>query len=349
MKKHTVIISVLLLALLLLCACGAKQEPVETPVPAATEAPAVSTPEPTPEPTPAPTPPLSVDSNGNFEVYGQTFNINDTEVNLSHIEIDDNGAAIASMLPFMKNCTLLDLDSCGRGEEFDAAAGKIREDNPNVKVVWRIWFGENYCYSVRTDVERILASQAAGSISVENGMNSLKYCTEVKYLDIGHNSDVTNIDFTAYMPRLEVAILAMSQWTDCSPLANCPNLWYLEMQTTGCNDLSPLAGLKKLTNLNICYDTAIWDISPLYGLPLERLWIGKLVPVSEKQLNEFKALHPDCKINTTTIDPTAEEWRYIFNTETLQNECDPAYERIREIFEYSNPRSQVFTYNDPLY
>ena len=47
-----------------------------------------------------------------------------------------------------------DRDYCGVSNE---AMAQIRDENPNVEVVWRIWFGENY--SVRTDVERILASK----------------------------------------------------------------------------------------------------------------------------------------------------------------------------------------------
>ena len=337
--------------MIMLCGCGAsaKNEQAQ-PTPAATaEITPEPTPAPTPEPTPEPTPPIALDASGNFEIYGKTFNINDTEVNLSHVEVDDNGASIAAMLPFMKNCTLLDMDSCGKGAEFNEAMAAIRDANPDVKVVWRIWFGQNDCYSVRTDVERILASQAAGSISEENGQDALKYCTEVKYLDLGHNSLLSSIDFTAYMPKLEVAILAMALWTDLTPLANCPNLWYLEVQTTGCSDLSPLANCKNLKHLNLCYCSAVWDITPLYDLPLERLWLGIFVPVSQDQVEEFKALHPDCIVNTTTVDPTDGQWRVTTNPETGDAMNVPAYEQIREIFEYSNGTSQCFTYNDPLY
>lgn len=46
------------------------------------------------------------------------------------------------------------MDSCGVSDEEMAA---IRDDFPDVNVVWRIWFGTGY--SVRTDVEKILASQ----------------------------------------------------------------------------------------------------------------------------------------------------------------------------------------------
>ena len=45
------------------------------------------------------------------------------------------------------------MDNTGVSNE---ALAKIREQSPNIDVVWRVWFGTNY--SVRTDTERILAS-----------------------------------------------------------------------------------------------------------------------------------------------------------------------------------------------
>ena len=48
--------------------------------------------------------------------------------------------------------------------------------------------------------------------------------------------DRDDISFVAYMPKLEVAILAMDNWSDATPLASCTELEYLEMQTTLCTD-----------------------------------------------------------------------------------------------------------------
>ena len=49
---------------------------------------------------------------------------------------------------------------------------------------------------------------------------------------------------------------------------------------------------------------------------LDRLWIGCLTPIPPEQVEEFKALFPNCKVNTTTLDPTEEGWRYVGSTET---------------------------------
>ena len=107
---------------------------------------------------------------------------------------------------------------------------QIRDALPGVKVVWRIWFGQSY--SVRTDVEKILASKpSAGGLLWDSDVQVLKYCTDVKYIDLGHNERITDISFAAYMPKLEVAIFAMNDIADISALANCPELEYLEIQT----------------------------------------------------------------------------------------------------------------------
>ena len=104
-------------------------------------------------------------------------------MNLSHISITDNGELVRQVISCMPNLRYLDMDTCGVDNVHMA---HIRDDFPNIKVVWRIWFGTNY--TVRTDVKKILASMPSvgGDLTVANTYN-LRYCTEVKYLDVGHN------------------------------------------------------------------------------------------------------------------------------------------------------------------
>ena len=279
-----------------------------------------------------------------FSLYGKEIDLQNTQINLSHIPVDDGGAAVSRVIPYMSNLTYLDMDSCGVSNE-DMAA--LRDAHPDVKVVWRIWFGEKSSYSVRTDVERILASKpsVAGFVDQYNGAD-LKYCTEVKYLDLGHNAPLSDISFVKYMPKLEVAILAMGAWSDASPLASCPELEYLEMQTTRCTDLSPLAELKNLRHLNIACITSLTDISPLYSLTeLERLWLGSNNMVPWEQVEKMQQAAPDCEINTSVFDdPTGEQWRY--NREGTWNY---RYYVLRKQFDGYKNSAFSFTWNDPLY
>ena len=279
-----------------------------------------------------------------FTLYGKAVELENTQLNFSHIPVDDNGAAVDKAMSYMPNLTYLDMDSCGVPSEEMA---KLRDAHPDVKVVWRIWFGEKQLYSVRTDVERILASKSSvgGFVDEYNGAD-LKYCTEVKYLDLGHNPTLHDISFVSYMPKLEVAILAMDEWSDASPLAACTELEYLEMQTTNCTDLSPLAGLKKLRHLNVAGISSLTDISPLYGLTeLERLYIGSNNMVPWEQVEKMQEAAPNCEINTSVYDdPTGEKWRY-----NGQGTWNYRYYVLRKQFGEYKDSAFSFHWNDPLY
>ncbi len=281
-----------------------------------------------------------------FKLYGKDFTLADTEMVLRRIPIDDEGALVKKVTACMPNLKHLDMDWCGVSDE---AMAEIRDALPNTNVVWRIWFGTGY--TVRTDVERILASNPGigGELSPEN-TRSLKYCTKVKYLDLGHNSYLGDISFVSYMPDLEVAVLAMANWSDASPLADCPKLEYLELQTSSLNDLRPLSELKNLKHLNIAHCFALTDLSPIYDLQLERLWIGRLTPIPKEQVEAYQKLVPECKINTTTTDPTEECWRYIGCNEVGVMLLDPRYELLREQLQYGLGRSAyAYLGNDPYY
>ena len=277
-----------------------------------------------------------------FTLFGRTFSLTDSSMDLSRIPMDDGGAAVRQVIACMPRLRTLDMDSC-RVSNADMLS--LREDFPNIKIIWRVWFGEHY--SVRTDTERILASMPGrgGNVTVAD-IEALSCCSEVKYIDLGHNVLVTDISFVSSMPKLEVAVLAMNYWTDASPLADCPELEYLEIQTTYLSDLTPLSGLKKLKHLNICYLFDLEDISPLYELTqLERLWIGCLDPVPAEQIARMQELAPDCEINTTAYDPTEGGWRY----DRITGEYVPRYTLLREQFGDYALGSFSFSWNDPLY
>lgn len=254
-----------------------------------------------------------------FTLYGRSFNTADTMMDLNNVKIPDNGAALREVLPYMTTCYQLEMEDCGIRNE-DMAV--LRDDFPSIKIVWRIHFS---VYTVRTDETRILASIRDIGMSGDT-VACLKYCTEVRYLDLGHNL-INNISFVEYMPDLEVAILAINLWTDATPLASCPKLEYLEIFNTNCTDLTPLAGLTNLKHLNICWIRGLSDISPLYGMTqLERLWIGSPEnnSIPREQLEEIQRRLPDTRINITTDNPTLEGWRE-----------DPRYDLLVEQMGYN--------------
>ena len=239
-----------------------------------------------------------------FTLYGRSFNTADHMMDLNRVRISDNGAALRQVLPYMTVCYQLEMEDCGIRNE-DMAV--LRDDFPSIKIVWRVHFS---VYTVRTDETRIVASIRDVNMTGDT-VACLKYCTEVRYLDLGHNI-INNISFVEYMPDLEVAILAINYWSDASPLAGCKKLEYLEIFNTNCTDLTPLAGLTNLRHLNICWIKNLSDITPLYGLTqLERLWIGssEYNSIPRAQLKEIRERLPNTEINTSTENPTEEGWR----------------------------------------
>lgn len=274
-----------------------------------------------------------------FTLYGKDFNLSDESMDIKWIQIDDEGALVKQITACMNNLTYLDMDSCGVSDE---SMAQIRDSLPNAEVVWRIWFGD--WYTARTNAEKILASMPgkAGELIHDNVMD-LQYCTKLKYLDLGHNNYLDTIEFIRSMPDLEVLIVGMTFVEDFSPVADCPKLEYVEAMTSRLHDLTPFAELKNLRHLNVCYNFALTDISPLYGLTeLERLYIGWHCPVDPAQVEEMRRCAPNCVVNNTTKDPTEEEWRYAFGGH------HPRYELLRQQFGYEE-WDFAYIWNDPLY
>ena len=278
-----------------------------------------------------------------FTLFGKHFTTSDREMNFHHITMDDEGAAVCAILPYMKNCRLLDMDFSGVSSE---SMAEIRDAYPEIKVVWRIWFGTN-C-SVRTDVERILASNLDHRLTDEN-TRDLKYCTEVRLLDIGHNTALRDFSFLRFMPKLEVAILGITGLSDLSPLSGCTELEYLELNTLyeGQNpDLSPLAPLTKLEHLNLCRLGDVQNWEALKNLTkLKRLYFGCYTRLPDGAREELEELFPDTEIDWKTPTGCDDGWRFDGHGGYAER-----YRLLREQFEYSNYTNVSSAwYNDPLY
>ena len=277
-----------------------------------------------------------------FTLYGRECDLSDLSINLSHVPVDDNAAALRQVLPLMSALNYVDMDTTGvSNQEME----KLRAEFPEVKFVWRVWFGESY--SVRTDVQRILASKpTAGGMLYPSDVEALSCCHDVVFLDLGHNQQLTDISFVAQMPKLEVAILGMCGWEDATPLASCPELEYLEMFSTECTDLSPLSGLSNLKHLNVASNMQLEDITPLYNLTgLERLYIGSMNRVPWEQCEEFQKRVPNCEFDTMVYDdPTGGHWRW----DSEGNVVDRYY-LLRMQFGYYEDDVYSFKWNDPLY
>ncbi|MCD8192133.1 MAG: hypothetical protein LUD55_04990 [Oscillospiraceae bacterium] len=257
-----------------------------------------------------------------FELFGQSISTDDKVIEFTGADIGNEGVEqIRQALDVLCCCTYFKLDECGIDNEVMA---ELRDDYPDTKIVWRVFFGEYMnCLTDEVTIRAIFKLTDANC-------EALKYCTEVKYMDIGHNTDLHNVDFVAYMPELEYVIVSGSPFTDLSPFANCPNLEFLEIVWCGVSDISTLSACTNLKYLNISY-CAVSDISALAELPLERFcYLGNIL--SSEEIADFKAAHPDCWTTTTGTQPYGEGWRY---DDAGYTYCD-MYKFVRTVFDYDN-------------
>lgn len=256
-----------------------------------------------------------------FNFYGQEISLSDTRIEFDDVHLGTEALPeIRSLLSLMPNLEYLKLADVGiPNEEMQA----LKEEFPNVKVVWRVYFGE-YMHCL-TDEETIRAIFKLNN----SNCHDLKYCEDVKYMDIGHNSDLTDTSFIAYMPKLEILILSGSPFSDTTPFANCPNLQFLELVWCGnVKEISSLKNCTKLEYLNICY-TQVSDLSPLDDLPLKR-FMYYTPKLTDQQQQEFIDKHPDCWTNFSGLNPYVLGWRYDDQGYTW---CD-MYKKVREVFRY---------------
>lgn len=267
-----------------------------------------------------------IDFEFRFDIFGQEVSTLCERLNLNHIEMDDEGAAVRRALPYLRHCRYLNMDMCGVSSKAMAA---IRDDFPEIEVVWRVFFGSD-C-GVRTDCERILASNTGHGLTDANSKD-LMYCTKVKYLDVGHQY-LRDLSFLQYMPDLEVCIIALNPWSDLSPVSGCTKLEYLEIEYTGCSDLSPLSTLTELEHLNIGGLGKMRGCSSLLNLTkLKRLMVTSHTTVPGYILNQLRELNPDIEIDTEAYDASAGTWRVDPATKTWSER----YQLLRDQFGYSN-------------
>lgn len=271
------------------------------------------------------------------KAFGVSFSLADEVVSFNKKNLKKKVDELKELLPYLRNVKRVDMENCSIDNETMAA---LRDQFPQPKLVWRVIVGS---YSVRTDAWMIKFSAGSGRALVDDDCKNLKYCREIKYLDLGHNK-IRHMDgFVPYMPDLEVCIM-YNPMANIKGIESCPKLEFFECYSCALKDISPLAACTELKHLNVCYNN-ITDITPLYGLTkLERLWIARNEGIPKEQIEEFKRLVPGCQVNTTTHNPTRGGWRYYDEEFT---EITPRYALLREQFQYDH--TNLRSYGDGWY
>ena len=106
------------------------------------------------------------------------------------------------------------------------------------------------------------------------------------------------------MPKLQYLIIADSDISDISALAECKELIFLEMFLTPVRDYSPLLSCKKLEDLNMCYTYG--DPEPISKMTwLKRLWWTK-IPSTYRDMAQYL---PDTQVVLDSGSSTGFGWR----------------------------------------
>lgn len=237
-------------------------------------------------------------------------------------------------LPLMRGVKRIDLSDCGNSDE---DLGALREEFPNVKIVWRITMGQ---WSLKTDA-------VAFSVLIYNydhtrlrtkDIEVLKYCTDLQALDLGHQS-ISDISVIGdYLTELRVLILADNIINDLTPLSKLKHLHYLELFVNyPLKDLSPLAGCKELVDLNISYLYSIRDITPILELPLlERLWLEH-TNISSADVQLLRDTYPNAIVINRGEGSIDQGWR-----------THPRYYAMIDMFNKKDYISEEFSKYDGL-
>jgi len=258
--------------------------------------------------------------NYEFDLFGKNISTSDTEVRYVNTQIGNEGEeSIRQALTILDECEYFLLDDCGIDNEI---MDGIRTAFPNTKVVWRVHVGPK---SALTDDPVIRMTHGINDSVTE----PLKYCNEVVYMDLGHDTGITDISFIENMPLLECLILSDAQFSDLTPLTHCPNLTWLELIYCGrIEDISVISEMESIKYLNIS-NTGISDISGIMDMNLDRFCcIGNRV--NTEDFEKYKELHPDC-MAVSSGNPYGYAWRY----DDYGYHYFSYYARMREVFRYT--------------
>ena len=216
-----------------------------------------------------------------------------TEIDLSRKRLStDDLETLKELTEQIRGLEKLIVCDCGLDNE---TLGEFRKVVPDVNVVWRLYMGK---WRLRTD-------QVTFSVLIYNynyerlrskDIQCLKYCTDLRCLDLGHQSIVDISVIGEYLSELRLLIMADNWINDLTPLSRCKHLHYLELFVNNITDLSPLAELHELVDVNISYNRRLSDITPLlYSPMMERIWLES-TSVSSEDFDLLEATYPNAKV-----------------------------------------------------
>lgn len=245
---------------------------------------------------------------GGASIDGDATELNVDELGISaKTKLNDIRRALAC-LPKVRRVTMYSL--IYPKDQMEA----LLADFPDVRFDWSVhWYVcPGRITDLRTDATAFstLKGRQEPRYTADKLMPYLRYTPDLLAIDVGHNN-VSDLSFLLNWPGLRrlICIDSKTPVTDISPLAELPDLEYVELFMQGITDISPLANHTKLLDLNLCHNK-IEDFSPLYTCTsLERLYISYNPGLSDEAIAALQAALPDCRIETKVYGSTDAGWR----------------------------------------
>ena len=251
-----------------------------------------------------------------IELFGVPADVDTTELDLSEIPMESVDT-VEDALVYLPSLKKVIMSNCGiSNEDMDA----LWKRNPEVRFIWTVRVGAFY---LRTDETAFMPGKYR-MLPKGNECYNLRYCVDMEALDLGH-CKIDDCEFVAYMPNLKYLLLALTNISDISPIANHDKLVYLELFTCRkLKDYTPLLTLTNLEDLNICYTYG--DIEIIAQMTwLKNLWWSagkKNVAITKERERILSEALPNTYLELDTQSSTAEGWRQL-----------PHYYEQRDIFE----------------
>ena len=261
-------------------------------------------------------------------VYGVEFDSSTEFLDLNKIKIKDL-SDLELALSIFPNIKTVEMCSCQLENEVIA---EFRDRHPDKKIVWAIRF---WNYVLRTDAQAFstLAGDKKRHINTELAEPIFKYCTELRGLDLGHNS-ITDISGITNLKKLHTLILADNWISDISPLAELKELTFLEIQHNKIQDVSPLTELPLLEDVYMVYNP-VKNMSTLAKCPkMRKLYISHCGATKQNIWDLVGGLPKGCRI----VYGDSWNWRCDYNNWYIRE----AFRKWKTVKEFPNWRDTVY-------
>lgn len=259
-----------------------------------------------------------------IQIMDQIVMNSETEIIMDNYQID-NFEVFKEQLKMFYNLKRVSMcDTNLSNEQMD----ELCKTYPDTKFVWVVHCGN---FRVRTDAIAFstMYTGYGWDPMTEVDFESLKYCTDLEALDIGHHS-MHDISFLKNLKKLKILIIAINRFQDISPLAELKDITYLELFLNDIRDLSPIEGLVNLEHLNLCHNKNLGSVEPiLHYSNLKRLWIS-YCNLSAESKEMIRQAYPNIQLEFDVYESVEAGWR---STEV--------YTRMRNVFN-NNQMDEMF-------